>query len=217
MGILEAALNFGARAAQIGDQAKQNQTPAQKTEPAPETEKQRPEGALADERVTLEESRRAQGLQADLPIREYKHSVANDTRFVQETLGAKLSELGVSLDTPLSVKKNSLGDLEVEGKIAPEKRDRIESDLNQNRPFKAAFDRLSVNQPTLEYLDNVSRLSQAYGTGNSLFESLLSERSDNNNLQDIAHRYQEMRKQVAAENQGLADERGGGYEIRFNV
>lgn len=216
MGILDAALNFGARAMQSlesGASNRQQSAPTNKAE-APET--QRPKNAMADERVTLADRETKKANLGDLPIREYKDYVARDSNFVKETVGTKLSELDVDLGTRLSVRKNSLGDLEVDAKIPAETRDRIESDLNQNRAFKAAFNRLSVNQPTVEYLDNVSRISQAYGEGNSMLESIVSENPENNSLQDLAHRYQELRKQVASED-GMPDAGSEGYEIRFNA
>ena len=212
MGILDAALNFGAKAVQLGEGAQKRSSAAQ----TPQAGTEKPAGAMAEDPVTLAERQNKSDKVKDLPIQDYRHSVANDSRFVKETLGTKLSELDVSLDTKVSIKKSPAGGIEVDAKVPEEKRQRIESDLNQNRHFKAAFDRLSVNQPTLDYLDNVTKLSQAYGTSNSLVESLVSEREDNNNLQDIAHRYQQMQKQMAAESEQLSGERQN-YEIRFNA
>ncbi len=212
MGILDAALNFGAKAAQLGERTQQQGSPSQTEKP----EAEKPANAMAEDPVTLAERQNKNDRVKDLPIQDYRHSVANDSRFVKETLGTKLSELDVSLDTKVSVKKSSGGGIEVEAKVPEETRQRIENDLNQNRHFKAAFDRLSVNQPTLDYLDNVSKISQAYGTNNSLLESLVSEREDNNELQDIAHRYQQMQKQLATESEQLGGERQN-YEIRFNA
>lgn len=215
MGILDAALNFGARAMQgleSGAPSGQQSAPANQPE-APDTP--RPKNAMADERVTLADQQAKKTNLGDLPLREYKDYVARDSNFVKETVGTKLSELDVDLGAKISIRKNSLGELEVEAKVPPETRDRIENDLNQNRAFKAAFNRLSVNQPTVEYLDNVSRISQAYGESNSMLESIVSENPDNNSLQDLAHRYQELRKQIASED-GVTDTGAEGYEIRFN-
>ena len=215
MGILDAALNFGARAMQgleSGAASGQQSAPANPPEAA---DTPRPKNAMADERVTLADQDAKKTNLGDLPLREFKDYVARDSNFVKETVGTKLSELGVDLGTRISIRKNSLGDLEVDAKVPAESRDQIENDLNQNRAFKAAFNRLSVNQPTVEYLDNVSRISQAYGESNSMLESIVSENPDNNSLQDLAHRYQELRKQVASED-GVTDTGSEGYEIRFN-
>jgi len=216
MGILDAALNFGARAMQgLESNAPSGKQPAPTTQPeAPDSP--RPKNAMADERVTLADQNAKKTNLADLPMREFKDYVAKDSNFVKETVGTKLSEMEVDLGTKISIRKNGLGDLEVDAKIPAETRDRIEGDLNQNRAFKAAFNRLSVNQPTVEYLDNVSRISQAYGESNSMLESIVSENPDNNSLQDLAHRYQELRKQVASED-GMTDTGSEGYEIRFNA
>jgi len=215
MGFLDAALNFGARAVQLGDKSTQGQAAA-KTAQTPAAEPAKSPTSMSDDNVTLdaEAARRNRGF--DLPIKDYKSAVATDADFVRDTLKTKLSELELDPDTHLSVRKNSMGEMELDTRLPPEQRERIENDLNQNRAFKAAFDRLSVNQPTLNYLDNVSRLSQAYGTSNNLFETLVSEREENNNLQDIAHRYDEMRKQVEKAS-AQAESQTRDYAVRVNA
>lgn len=211
MGLLDAALNFGAQAFRPGNQAARASEQAAATAPAA-----RDGNSLPDDNVTLEAQAARQRRALNLPIKDYKSSVATDADFVKDTLRTKLSELNLSPDTRLSVRKNGVGDLELESNLTPEKRTRMENDLNQNRAFKAAFDRLSVNQPTLDYLDNVSRLSQAYGTGNNLFDTLVSESDGNNGLQDIAHRYDQMRRQLSSA-EGQAESQRSGYEIRVNA
>ncbi|MDX1588887.1 MAG: hypothetical protein R3296_08100 [Oleiphilaceae bacterium] len=211
MGLLDAALNFGAQAFRPG-----NQTARASEQQAAAAPAARDGNSLPGDNVTLEAQAARQRRTLNLPIRDYKSSVATDADFVKDTLRTKLSELNLSPDTKLSVRKNALGELELESNLAPEQRSRMENDLNQNRAFRAAFDRLSVNQPTLDYLDNVSRLSQAYGTGNNLFETLVSESEGNNGLQDIAHRYDQMRRQLnTAENP--MDSQRSNYEIRVNA
>ena len=215
MGLLDAAINFGARAIQPGDKAAQDQGAAKAAQPQ-NTSAAEAQDKLAQEQVFLEKQAAQRNKGFDLPIKDYKTTVATDADFVKDTLRTKLSELNLSPDTKVSVRKGALGDLELSGKIPEEKRERMESDLNNSRAFKAAFNRLSVNQPTLDYLDNVSKLSQAYGTRNNLFDSLLSENNGNNQLQDIAHRYDEMRRHVA-EAEEMAAGQSAGYEIRVNV
>ncbi|MGM0450315.1 MAG: hypothetical protein ACQERE_05780 [Pseudomonadota bacterium] len=215
MGILDAALNFGARAIQ-GTEASGTQQKAPQQAPESEPAARKTATSIADERVTLEKQGGSKVSLADLPMQEFKNTVARDSGFVKETIGTKLQELEVDLSTRMAVRRNNLGDIEMDAQIAPETRDRIENDLNQNRAFKAAFNRLSTNQPTVEYLENVSRISQAYGEGNSMLESLVSENPENNRLQDIAHRYQELRKQVTSDESGAGQDPAAGFEIRFN-
>lgn len=215
MGILDAALNFGARAVQGLESGTPGGGQATTGSPPEIAQAERPKNAIADERVTLAEAGDRKSTLADLPFRDYKDAVANDSRFVRETLSTKLSELNVDQGSRISIRKNGLGDLEVDASMAAETRERIENDLNQNRAFKAAFSRLNVNQPTVEYLENASRISRAYGEGNSMLESIVSDNPENNRLQDLAHRYQELRRQIASED-GIADSGTGGFEIRFN-
>jgi len=215
MGILGAALNFGARAVQGLESGGPGGGQTATAKPPEASSVERPKNAIADERVTLAENGDHKSILADLPIRDYKDAVAQDSHFLKETVSTKLSELNLDQGTRIAVRRNGLGDLEVNSKIPPETRDRIENDLNQNRAFKAAFSRLSVNQPTVEYLENVSRISQAYGEGNSMLESIVSDNPENNSLEDLAHRYQELRKQIAS-GDGIGNDGANGYEIRFN-
>ena len=215
MGILDAALNFGARAIQGTETSGAQQKTTQKA-PESDPSPRKTATSIADERVTLEKQGGSRVSLADLPMQEFKNAVARDSGFVKETIGTKLQEMQVDLGTRMAVRRNSLGDIEMDAQIQPETRDRIENDLNQNRAFKAAFTRLSTNQPTVEYLENVSRISQAYGEGNSMLESLVSDSPENNRLQDIAHRYQELRKQVMTDESGAGEDPAAGFEIRFN-
>ena len=59
--------------------------------------------------------------------------------------------------------------------------------------FKSAFDKLSQQEPTLKYVDNVVKISKVYGVQNSLFNSLISDKSEFNKLNDIAHRYETLK------------------------
>ena len=215
MGILDAALNFGARAIQ-GTETSGAQQKAPQQAPGSEPAPAKTATSIADERVTLQDRGGSNVSLADLPMQEFKNAVARDSGFVKETIGTKLQELEVDLGTRMAVRRNNLGDIEMDAQIPQETRDRIENDLNQNRAFKAAFNRLSTNQPTVEYLENVSRISQAYGEGNSMLESLVSESPENNRLQDIAHRYQELRKQVMTDESGQGQDPAASFEIRFN-
>ncbi|MFE8071983.1 hypothetical protein QQM79_13075 [Marinobacteraceae bacterium S3BR75-40.1] len=153
---------------------------------------------LNDDDVTLSNGEPRSEKAPRLSLAEYKHRVAEDRVFVKETLRHKLSECGLNPNTRLSVGKNTLGKLEIQAHMPADTRERIEQDLNNNHAFRAAFNRLSVNQPTLDYVSNVMKLSDAYGTNNDLFNSLVSENERFNGLQDIAHRYEAMRSNIEA-------------------
>ncbi len=140
--------------------------------------------------------RQQQGLNAShkkVSLVDYKDAVGRDSAFVKDTLRNKLSELGLPARTQVQISKDTKGNIEAIGSIQQEALDQINQDLNNNKPFKAAFLRLSVNEPTLDYVDNVVNLSKAYGVDNSLFGSLISREQGNNNLTDIANRYEKLK------------------------
>ncbi|GGC56174.1 hypothetical protein [Marinobacter halophilus] len=129
-----------------------------------------------------------------LPLGQYKQTVAQDLSFVRETLRHKLAEYNLHPATALSVGKGEGSSAVVEGKIPDELRDKIEKDLNNNRGFRDAFSRLSVTEPTLHFMDNALKLNQAYGVSNSLLDSLVSENQQFNGLQDVIHRYDSLKR-----------------------
>jgi len=139
-----------------------------------------------------------------LPLSQYKQTVAQDLSFVRETLRHKLAEYNLHPATALSVGKNENGGMLVEGKLPEELRGKIEMDLNNNRGFREAFGRLSVNEPTLHFMDNALKLNQAYGVNNSLLDSLVSENQQFNGLQDVIHRYDALRRTAGTGQQGAA-------------
>lgn len=134
-----------------------------------------------------------------LAMADYKQTVGQDLAFVRETLRHKLAEYNLHPATALNVSKNEDGRVAVEGKIADNARTQIEKDLNVNKNFKEAFNRLSVNEPTLHFMDNALKLNQAYGVNNPLLDTLISENQQFNGLQDLVHRYDTMRRSVSAE------------------
>lgn len=134
-----------------------------------------------------------------LAMADYKQTVGQDLAFVRETLRHKLAEYNLHPATALNVSKNEDGRVTVEGKIADNVRIQIEKDLNVNKNFKEAFNRLSVNEPTLHFMDNALKLNQAYGVNNPLLDTLISENQQFNGLQDLVHRYDTMRRSVSAE------------------
>lgn len=157
--------------------------------------------------------------QPKLPMGHYKSSVGQDLSFVRETLRHKIAEYGLNPALQLQVRKSPLGQVELSGGMPGELKDRIGRELNQNKGFVDALSRLSVRQPTLEYVDNVMKLSQAYGTGNNLLQSVLSQDNQFNGLHDIAHRLSTLRERLAgqstAESFPSADNQG--FKLSFNT
>jgi len=134
--------------------------------------------------------------QRALEVANYKRSVAQDLTVVRETLRHKLAEYGLSANSKVTVSRNADSSVSVKGPMAEQPRRQIEQDLNNSREFSAAFARLSVNEPTLSFMDNAVKLNRAYGVSNSLLDSLISENQQFNGLQDIALRYDNLRKTI---------------------
>lgn len=149
-----------------------------------------------------------------LAMADYKQTVGQDLAFVRETLRHKLAEYNLQPATALNVSKNENGNVAVEGKIADKTRALIEKDLNVNKNFKDAFNRLSVNEPTLDFMDNALKLNQAYGVNNPLLDTLISENQQFNGLQDLVHRYDTMRRSVGA---GQMEAAGNTRAYAFNL
>jgi len=148
--------------------------------------------SLGDDAVTLNAQENTNTLKK-LPVEDFKQSLGSDNSYLKETLKVKLAEFNLNSNTPLSISKDTFGKLEIKGPLLQGDLDRITKDLEQSPAFMNAFGRVSQHQPTLDYVDNVVKISQAYGVGNTLFNSLVSEDSQFNGLTDIAHRYQTMR------------------------
>ncbi len=151
-----------------------------------------------------------------LPLADYKQTVGQDLAFIRETLRHKLAEYNLSPATAISVNKNDSGKIEVGGKLAEETRTRIENDLNVNKNFTDAFSRLSVNEPTLHFMDNALKLNQAYGVNNSLLDTLVSENQQFNGLQDLVHRYDTLRRSAPTDQIEAATNRGA-YAFNLNT
>ena len=149
-----------------------------------------------------------------LAMADYKQTVGQDLAFVRETLRHKLAEYNLQPATALNVSKYENGSVAVEGKIADKTRALIEKDLNVNKNFKDAFNRLSVNEPTLDFMDNALKLNQAYGVNNPLLDTLISENQQFNGLQELVHRYDTMRRSVGA---GQMEAAGNTRAYAFNL
>ncbi|MFT5718718.1 MAG: hypothetical protein ACJAWS_000456 [Oleiphilaceae bacterium] len=130
-------------------------------------------------------------------IEAYKNELGRDNAIVQETLKNKLAEYKLSIHTQLKVEKDLFGNVSIKGALLQSDLERISDELNNSETFKGSFSRLSQQQPTLNYVDNVVKLSSAYGVGNNLFNSLISEDNEYNKLNDIAHRYDTLKNTTA--------------------
>jgi len=142
---------------------------------------------------------KGRGKSSQLSVTDYKEQVGKDTAFVRETLRHKLAEYSLNPATRLGVSRAGDGSLSLEGRMPEKSRQQIETDLNNSRDFKAAFNRLSVNEPTLAFVDTALKLNQAYGVDNSLLDTLVSENRQFNGLQDLVHRYDNLRQSARAE------------------
>ncbi len=147
---------------------------------------------LSDDPVSIRNQAREQPVKP-VSVEQYKLQLGQDQAYIKETLRNKLAEYQLSPHTQLNVSKDAFGQLELKGPALQSKLDQIASDLNNSNAFRQAFDRVSQQQPTLNYVDNVVKLSKAYGVSNNLFNSLISDEKEYNGLNDIAHRYQAMK------------------------
>ncbi|RCW64641.1 hypothetical protein DET61_11441 [Marinobacter nauticus] len=148
-----------------------------------------------------------------LPLTQYKQTVAQDLSYVRETLRHKLAEYNVHPATALSVSKTEQGSIQLDGKIPDQVRERIQQDLNNNRGFGEALSRLSVTEPTLHFMDNALKLNQAYGVNNSLLDSLLSENQQFNGLQDVIHRYDSLRRTATPAETGITAQQRYAFSL----
>lgn len=134
-----------------------------------------------------------------LQMAEYKQTVGQDLAYMRETLRHKLAEYKLNPATSVEVSKNDEGKISVGGGIPEESRSRIEQDLNNSKPFREAFSRLSASEPTLHFVDNALKLNKAYGVNNSLLDTLVSDNQQFNGLQDLAHRYDSLRRTISTD------------------
>jgi len=131
-----------------------------------------------------------------ISVNDYKDAVGKDTAFVKETLRNKLAEVGMNPEMKLEISRDLFGNFQAKGNGIPSAMEQVNKDLTNNKAFHEAFNRLSTDQPTLDYVDNVVKVANAYGVHNNVFSSLVSATPDNNGLSDIAHRYDALRSNV---------------------
>ncbi len=152
----------------------------------------------------------------NLSITDYKQAVGQDLAFVRETLRHKLAEYQLNPGLALNVSRDDRGGVQLGGGVPQEQRQRIEQDLNNNKPFREAFSRLSANEPTLHFVDTALKLSQAYGVNNSLLDTIVSENQQFNGLQDLVHRYDSVRRSVSTgDSADISSPRG--YALSLNA
>ena len=170
---------------------------------------------LSDDPVSIRNQVREQSVKP-VEVEQYKLQLGQDQAYIKETLRNKLAEYQLSPHTQLNVSKDAFGQLELKGPALQSSLEQIANDLNNSKAFRQAFDRVSQQQPTLNYVDNVVKLSKAYGVSNNLFNSLISDEDEYNGLNDIAHRYQAMKASapVNAESSMMDSQR---FEFSLNV
>lgn len=151
-----------------------------------------------------------------LAVGQYKSDVGRDSVMVKETLRHKIAEYGLPSNTRMAVSRSESGDLTLDAGIPADKKLQIEQDLNNNKPFREAFQRLSINEPTLAFVDAAMKLNQAYGVNNSLLDAMVSDNHQFNGLGDLVHRYDSLR-QTLGELQAEAQATRQSYAVRLNA
>lgn len=177
---------------------KQRQS-AQPAASAQETQNPNDDRFTLSERATQDVNRPKS---TKLSMTEYRQSIGQDLAFVRETLRHKLAEYQLNPASRINVSRDEQGGVSLGGELPQETSRRIEQDLNNSKPFREAFSRLSASEPTLHFMDNALKLSQAYGVNNSLLDTIVSENQQFNGLQDLVHRYDTLRRSVASEESG---------------
>jgi len=154
-----------------------------------------------DDAVTLLMQQAANPIKK-VKVESFKGELGQEKTFINETLKNKLAEYKMNPNTRLTIQKDAFGQIELEGSALPSDLEKLTRDLNNNKLFKSSFDKLSQQEPTLKYVDNVVKISQVYGVQNSLFNSLISEQNEFNKLNDIAHRYEALKNSNGTEYEG---------------
>lgn len=133
-----------------------------------------------------------------ISVNDYKDAVGKDSAFIKETLRNKLAEVGMNPEMKLEISRDLFGNFQAKGNGIPSAMEQVNKDLTNNKAFHEAFNRLSTDQPTLDYVDNVVKVANAYGVHNNVFSSIVSATPDNNGLSDIAHRYDALKSNVVS-------------------
>ena len=149
-----------------------------------------------------------------IKVDAFKGELGQEKTFIKETLKNKLAEYNLNPKSQLSIQKDAFGRIEVNGSLVDTDLEKLTTDLNNNKLFKSAFDKLSKQEPTLNYVDNIVKISKVYGVENALFNSLISEQNEFNRLNDIAHRYETL-KQNNSSSSAVLEEKETGLAFNF--
>lgn len=153
-----------------------------------------------------------------LSVSEYRQQVGQDVAYVRETLRHKLAEYGMQPTTQIAAFRSSSGEVKVQGRMPEQPRQRIEQDLNKSTEFRETLKRLSVNEPTLAFVDTALKLNQAYGTSNTVLDTLVSDNAQFNDLQDLVHRHDSIRRNLTGNGAtGEGARAAGEYAFRLNA
>ncbi|MCK7544857.1 hypothetical protein MLC59_11865 [Marinobacter bryozoorum] len=213
MSLLTSLINAGAQFQQAATRRHAD------TQPASTGKADKPQGADAggknDDRFTFTGGQ-PRSKTGRLSVAEYRQQVGQDIAYVRETLRHKLAEYGMQPNTQIAAARTASGEVSVQGRMPEQPRQRIEQDLNNSAEFRDALKRLSVNEPTLAFVDTALKLNQAYGTSNTVLDTLVSDNQQFNGLQDLVHRYDSIRKTFAS-NDGSAAEAARDYAFRLNA
>lgn len=211
MSLLTSLINAGAQlhqAATRRDNAAEPVSAGKGSQPTPEVQP-----SQNDDRFTYSGSQAKTGA-GKLSVTEYRQQVGQDIAFVRETLRHKLAEYGMQPTTQIAAARTSAGDVAIQGRMPEQPRQRIEQDLNNSREFRDALRRLSVNEPTLAFVDTALKLNQAYGTSNTVLDTLVSDNQQFNGLQDLVHRYDTIRRSLVGDG---GDSLTRDYAFRLNA
>tara|TARA_R110001592_G_scaffold59200_1_gene179580 strand:+ start:26515 stop:27147 length:633 start_codon:yes stop_codon:yes gene_type:complete len=178
------------QALQIPQQLKRQETQNQNSSGQQADSEQRK--ILMDDAVTLLMQQASNPIKK-VKLENFKGELGQEKTFINETLKNKLAEYKLNPNTRLNIQKDGFGNIELQGSVLASDLERLTQDLNNNKLFKSAFDKLSQQEPTLKYVDNVVKISKVYGVQNSLFNSLISDQNEFNRLNDIAHRYESLK------------------------
>ncbi|BES70828.1 hypothetical protein RE428_18460 [Marinobacter nanhaiticus D15-8W] len=193
MSLLASLARAGASFQQAAENRAARQAAAQTAAAAPEDKAV----VATDDSVTLNGGA-VRKPSSQLSVNRYKQDVGQDHTFVRETLRHKLAEYSLNPATRIAVEKKDTGGFAIKAMMPESTRQQIEKDLDNNKGFREAFNRLSVNEPTLSFVDNAVRLNQAYGVNNALLDQMVSENQQFNGLQDLTHRFDSLRRTANA-------------------
>ena len=172
---------------------------------------------LMDDAVTLIMQQNANPIKK-VKVESFKGELGQEKTFINETLKNKLAEYKLNPNTKLTIEKDGFGNIELQGSLLMSDLEKLNQDLNNNKLFKSAFDKLSKQEPTLQYVDNVVKISKVYGVQNALFNSLISDQNEFNKLNDIAHRYETLKNTSPNKNDlNLEQTNKAGFNFVLNA